>query len=264
MDGKKVRRRPIFNFSGASLGSLRGSDFLPEYNMGKVIVVTGMSGSGKTTLGIEIGKRFPNVLVVDTDEVDDSSFEELYKNPEYRESVKGDVPRAVEMHQNLNREKRDRILEENADGDVVFVGMTLNFEDVSDHIGHYLDAKAEDIFRRVNMRELETICSQRPAIEALLAEGEPALVDVLLQYRFKIRRPFPVRYENIERHNRELRDHYVERGYKALTSDQILEDIGRILNRTTGGYHGKYLKYKEKYRRLRSDLRNSRRVDGSG
>lgn len=44
----------------------------------QIIVITGPSGCGKTTIGKIIENRYKNVSVIDTDDIDDSTFDELY------------------------------------------------------------------------------------------------------------------------------------------------------------------------------------------
>jgi len=54
-----------------------------------IISITGTSGSGKSTMGDIIKNRFKNVMVIDTDDIDDKSFIHLFEtNQEFKQMIK--------------------------------------------------------------------------------------------------------------------------------------------------------------------------------
>ncbi|VBB18266.1 AAA domain protein [Yasminevirus sp. GU-2018] len=197
----------------------------------KIIVITGVSGSGKSTLGEIIRHRFKDVYVVDTDDVDDSSFLELYyHNDEFRKMVETDTGEPQKIHEELNKQKRDAIIKDyKGKKTLVFVGMTLMFADI-EHIGYFLDTPVEFNHKQVNKRTLHDICKNASKIEDVLNDDtERRALDLMTLCRFKIRHKFPISYKDVKKSYERFRDASIKKSYKIMTAKEIVADLSSFL-----------------------------------
>lgn len=195
----------------------------------KIIVITGVSGSGKSTIGKIIFHRFKNVVVIDTDDIDDASFEELFESDEkFRDMLKDENGEPHILHEKVNKIKRDKIIKEHKNTNIVFVGMTIDFSDI-EHIGYFLETPVELNYRRVNDRTLKDIMNVSGELEELYHDEDYNYIDALTCFRYKIRQRFPVPYEQVVNNHNTLRQSAVEKKYKIMTGQEILTDLETII-----------------------------------
>jgi uridine kinase len=197
--------------------------------MNKIIHITGTSGSGKSTLGQIIESRFKNVMVIDTDDIDDSSFNYLFENDnEFRNSLKSGSDDAEKKHIDLNIQKRDKIIQDNKDKNIVFVGLTVSLDDI-DHIGYFLDTSLNTNFRQANLRTLKDIVKNYGQLEKLYQEEDIEFIDILTLYQYKIRLKFPVHFDEVKDRLERMKKISLEKNYKVMTGQEILDDLRNIL-----------------------------------
>lgn len=213
----------------------------PKKAAKRIILITGTSGSGKTTLGNRIKELFKDYVIVDSDEIDDEAFLELYKNnPVFKHQVLDRTGNPEDMHFNLTRQKRDEILNQNKDKTIVFVGHTVELDDVI-HEGYHLYVDPETNFKRLNIRTLDDMCSNLDNIKKLFEEEDPRATFDLALFKYKIRTRIPLPYEAFESMQGWFMNKSKDRGYKIMTSDEIIKDMqklkgGNILNHNKDMY----------------------------
>jgi adenylate kinase family enzyme len=190
-----------------------------------ILLITGLSGSGKSTIGKIIEYRFKNVLLVDTDDIDDKSFTYLFENnSEFKNMVKSGTGEPHKIHEKMNFAERDKIIENNPDKNIVFVGMTVPLNNV-DHVGYFLDTPTELNFRFINRRTIRDICKNSQELEEMYSHEDPAFIDVFTLFKFKIRRRFPIAYDDIKQQNAKMKEKYASLGYKIMTGQEIIDDL---------------------------------------
>ncbi len=235
-----------------SLGTIKKPKSKPKKTVAKrVILLTGLSGSGKTTLGNKIKDRYSDVVIVDSDEIDDGAFLELYENnKKFRKMIQEAKGKPWEMHDKLIMKKRDAIIKKNNGKIIIFVGLTVPLDDIV-HDGYFLDTPIDTNFKRVNMRTLGDVCNNREDLKALIDKEKPNAIDMLTIYKYKIRQRFPIPYGNVEKQYERRTKKAKEKGYKIMNAEQIMKDLEKILGKKGGysevEYKRKYMKYKAKY-----------------
>lgn len=209
-----------------------------------IIVITGISGSGKSTLGKIIRYRYKDVHVVDTDNIDDSSFFELFDhNKEFRHMIETSNGDPFKIHADLNRTKRDLIIKDYTQlKTIVFVGMTMDFTDIN-HIGYFLDTTTDLNYKAVNKRTLNDICKINSTLSKMYDTENPHVLDLMILFKYKIRHSFPIHYNDVKNSLHRMRDEYSNRGYKIMTGQEILNDLSTYLQ----PLHNKFNKSKEEH-----------------
>jgi len=226
----------------------------------RIILLIGIPGSGKTTLGNKIKEKFKNIVIIDSDEVNDSSFLELYENnEEYRKLIESGEGEPWEMKRKLNIKKRDKIIEKNKDKIIIFVGFTIPLDDIV-HDGYYLDTKVDTNFKQINLRTLDEICYNIEILKKYIKEDNPKWFGLIVLYKYKIRHQFPIYYLTVKEYYNNEKKEAQDKGYKIMTEEEILNDMNNELEQKGGknsDYYKKYIKYKNKYNNNKYLLTNS-------
>lgn len=193
----------------------------------KIILITGLSGSGKTTLGKKIKKLFKDMVVIDTDTILDESFIELYEgNKKFRKMIETKTGNPRKMHDKLLLKKRDELIKKHQGETIVFTGMTVPLDGIP-HKGYFLDVPFDVIFRRKNLRELETICSQKDELVKMYKTENLKVIDELAEFKMDIRGHFPLKYHMMKRFYKEFKKDMKKKGYKVMSGEEIIKDIAR-------------------------------------
>lgn len=204
-----------------------------------IIAITGPSGSGKSTIGDIIKHRFKDVIVVDTDDIDDKSFINLFENDQnFKEMIRTDTGEPYKLHEAENISARDLIIKQNPTKNIVFVGLTVSMDGI-DHVGYLLDTSSETNFRRVNHRTIRDICKRSAQLERLYLDEDIEFIDLLTLYRFKIRQRFPTSLGEVKDKLHKMRDEFSAKNYKIMTGQQILTDLESYLTSSINKKHKK-------------------------
>jgi shikimate kinase len=248
---------------------LIGLDDSQKRHIDNVILISGQSGSGKTTIGNKLS-NFDDVIVYDTDDVNFDTRNELKSNSEYNEAIDtGNNETSNRMQNTLARKKRDIIINENKNKVIVFVGVTMSFDDIECD-KYYIDLDIEEHYKRLSLRTLEEICSNANQIQEIINNVKPrkSLVDII---NLGVKQRFPIDFDKMKSIVENSRKFAEESGYKVMTSKDILREIiseynlkesteaiadsdsidtvhsSEIQQIAGSNYRHKYQKYKAKY-----------------
>lgn len=225
----------------------------------QIVMIDGPSGSGKTTIGNKIKNKYKNVLVVDSDKIDDGNFLYLYENnKKFREMIQKQKGKPYDIHNKLNIKKRNKIIAKNKDKHIIFIGFTVPLGDIK-HIRYYIDIDPKLNFQRINSRTLDSICDNKKEIKEILKKENPNAFDMLTLYKYEIRQRFPIVYNNLKKGNMTKRKNARKKGYKVMKADKIIPDLEKTLKLELkgGSYYEKYIKYKSKYLNLKGGNKNN-------
>ena len=201
--------------------------------MRSIIAITGLSGSGKTTIGDIIKYRFKDVIVVDTDVIDDHSFFQLFENnASFKEMIKSNTKEQQKLHRDMNIKERDAIITNNPTKNIVFVGMTIPMDGI-EHIGYFLDVSIETNFRQINKRTLYDITKNSSQLEKLFSDEDVEYINSLTLYKFKIRQRFPIDIHDVRHHSSAMKEKFSKKKYKIMTGQEILSDLKTYLSSST-------------------------------
>ena len=230
--------------------------------MPEIILISGVSGSGKTTLGNKIKEKYKDVVVIDTDDIYDSAFIELYeKNKKFKKIIKNNKGNPQKMHDSFAMKKRDEIIKKNKDKNIIFVGLTVPFDDIK-HTGFFIDISLDTNYRRVNIRTLHDICNQSSSLKKMYESTEPKYIDLLALFKYGIRHKFPIDFDMFKKIYNTMRKEAKKKGYKIMSPDKIMKEVEKILRQTQkGGYYQEYLKMKKEYKILRNQMGSGDKID---
>jgi len=196
--------------------------------------ITGPAGSGKTTLGNKLSK-IPNIVIIDTDEIDDQNAMDIITDLKYNELFKNEntVDGFFKILEQRNSEKLGKILESNKGSNIIIVGMTIYPPSETGVQGYSIDISADANYYQLNKRTLESICSNCVELKDLLEnEKSKYKVDLMMLFKYKIRFQFPIIPFQVEDGIKMRKTHAQELGYKYLSQEKIVEDIINVLYTT--------------------------------
>jgi hypothetical protein len=194
--------------------------------------ITGPSGSGKTTLGKKLA-NLPNTVVIDTDDIDDTNGIQIITNPEHdklftsEESIGG----FWNLLERKNMEELSVLLEKNKGKNIIMVGMTIYPPRETDVHGYSIDVESNNLYTQLNSRTLESICSNCGELGELIKnEKNKYKADLMMLFKFKIRRSFPIIPIQIDEGIELRKKHCEEIGYKYMKQDDIVQDITKLID----------------------------------
>lgn len=229
----------------------------------KIVLISGQSGSGKTTLGNELAK-YENTLIHDTDDINDAAFGELKaSSDEFRKALDSEDADTYDgMRNRLAREKRNDIIRQGKDKVIVFVGITISFDDIKCD-KYYIDLDVDVHYRRLSLRTLDEICSNADKIRDTIGRETPTAGLHIINNEHGVKQRFPIDYKKMKGFLAQAKDSAREAGFTVMESSDILKkiiskyDLRRDSDSNdpksevqTGGnidYAYKYHKYKSKY-----------------
>ena len=189
--------------------------------------ITGPAGSGKTTLGNKLSK-IPNTVIIDTDEIDDANAMDIINDPQFNKLFKNEntVDEFFQILEQKNMEKLGEILKENKNSNIIIVGIKIYPPGETAVQGYSIDISADSNYFQLNNRTLDSICSNCVDLKDLM-EKEPNKykIDLIMLFKYKIRRSFPVLPIQINDGIELRKKHAHEIGYKYLSQEKIVEDI---------------------------------------
>jgi tRNA A37 N6-isopentenylltransferase MiaA len=210
--------------------------------------IIGASGAGKTSLGNKLSK-LDNVIVIDTDDIEDKHKIEFYndkrnyekitnlrniKNEDGTYNMEEIDKQWHELESEIKRKKiidLQEILDENSDKHIILVGHTMDPPSGYTIKGYSIDIDADTLYKQLNLRTLKSIKENIDEITQLLNNDDipMEIKDTLLNYKYKIRVQFP-KYtykvlEALPKRNKKA----IDKGYKILSRDEIYEEIKSLI-----------------------------------
>jgi len=160
--------------------------------MSKIIHITGPSGSGKSSMIDKLNKH-KNIIILDTDIIDDKHALDLLKNDKYKKYISnGNIYLFFKQKDKLNSQYLKNFIKDNYDKIIIIIG--LAFGDSPKNISNYkfcIKIDPETLYKRVYLRTLFDICTHSNEIEKLLkSKIHPEIIKILIVHKFHVRQDF--------------------------------------------------------------------------
>jgi uridine kinase len=198
-----------------------------------IIHISGPSGSGKTTLLDRLKKKIGSkAIFIDTDEIDDKHALKLLKIPKVKKLIEQCNLNAVFKLKTAANVKyiKKMMAKANETGKAIII-VGLAFGGAADPAGYatkkyYIDTPMEVVYKRIQLRTLDEIVSQKDAIKKIINSNVNAEIKKFLAvHKLKIRQdllapwcPFKEDWAIF------IRTHK-KQGYKFMLADKIEESI---------------------------------------
>jgi broad-specificity NMP kinase len=199
----------------------------------EIIHITGPSGSGKSHLEQRIKDEFDNdIVILDTDKIDDMHALELLKNDKIRKEIIGDnINYFFNKKDKLNKQYLDKFIKNNKSKPIIIIGMSFGQlpRTYADH-KFCIKIDPEVLYKRIYLRTLKEICTHNEKIEQLLKSKEhPEIIKALMVHKFHLRQDFIGSYSPLVNHVKRFYEEQKKDKYKIITSDEILKAIQKII-----------------------------------
>lgn len=191
-----------------------------KYYLDKIMIihVDGVQGSGKSY----ICSKLKNVLCVDTDDIMKNAIDIIEKS---QKSIKK-MPRTFKQLQKVKKQIVNKIIKENVNKKIVFVGMTVDVPNPE----HKLFIKINDfttVYKRLLLRELSKIVKhEKEIINHINKEKNPEEIDI--QRIADMSLIFPVDYNAFKGDYDERLKETKKMGYIPKTQDEIIDFINKL------------------------------------
>ena len=202
-----------------------------------IIHISGMTGSGKTTLGHKIKEYDDDIVVIDTDDIDDFNVNNMLENKKYNKYLTmKNINNFYKLKNKLNEKQMIKIVNDckKKNKILVIVGHTFNDgiadpEKYADY-KYFINAKYQDNYNQYLQRTYNNIAINRRSIKSMLKkETNVYKIDLLLIFKYKIRPspPYPGFY-----HNAKAMKKYAQKDkYKVMSSENIYNNIIKKIDR---------------------------------
>ncbi|QYB17769.1 AAA 18 domain protein [Pacmanvirus S19] len=200
-----------------------------------LIHVSGPSGSGKTTMMKTISSKLTkvkkqNILLVDTDEIDDKIILHLIQNPKYQKWF--DNPNSVnktkigKIYNGLVREEFKKLLAMGKN--IVLFGISLGYIHDADY-KYTIKIDPETCYKQSMLRTLNDITQNADKIRKILKSNlSPEVIRTYCIHKFHLRHNFIDSVSSLETW-REFYKEEAKEGYTALPFDKIIDKIINLL-----------------------------------
>lgn len=194
-----------------------------------IIHILGPSGSGKTTLGKKLAKINKNIIVLDTDDIDDKNILKLL--PKYNMKYQKNRTKIFNERAKLNKSDLNKFLDKNKDKDIIFVGFDFDGMEKIPKLAtkkYSIKIDHDTLFRQYNLRTLNLISKYKKDLEKLLKNKRQNIDNIwsLLSYKYKIRNGlFGMNPPQISNDIKNRKKEAKKKKYKYITSDEIFKDI---------------------------------------
>lgn len=191
-----------------------------NYYLNKIMIihVDGVQGSGKSY----ICSKLKNVLCVDTDDIMKNAIDIIEKS---QKTIKK-MPRTFKQLQKVKKQIVNKIIKENVNKKIVFVGMTVDVPNPE----HKLFIKINDfttVYKRLLLRELSKIVKhEKEIINHINKEKNPEEIDI--QRIADMSLIFPVDYNAFKGDYNERLKETKKIGYIPKTQDEIIDFINKL------------------------------------
>lgn len=200
-----------------------------------IVHILGATGSGKTTLGNKIASEMKNVVVVDTDDIDDTNAIKIVEMKKYNNYFNDkNIGKYFDLKAKMNEIDMTKIIDDckKNNKSLIIVGHTLTGTKLdpinyTDH-KYCIDIDPEVNYKQYMSRTYDSICKNCKQTTALIKKEKNVYkLDEILIHKYKIRPspPFLGFKDNIK----DMYKNNKKNGYKIMTSDDIYRDIVKKL-----------------------------------
>ncbi len=183
-----------------------------------IIHIDGVQGSGKSY----ICSKLKNVLCVDTDDIMKNAIDIIEKS----QKTDKKMPRTFKQLQKVKKQIVNKIIKDNSNKKIVFVGMTVDVPNPE----HKLFIKITDfttVYKRLLLRELSKIVKhEREIINHINKEKNPEEIDI--QRIADMSLIFPVDYNAFKGDYDERLKETKKHGYIPKTQNEIIDFINNL------------------------------------
>lgn len=194
-----------------------------------IVHIDGLPGSGKTTLGQKLNK-LNNVHVIDTDDISDKNVIEMLNKADHKKLQ--DLKEQSKLIDKLNAKNIDdtiAILGSRKEHVLVFIGNAIPFlEKYSTH-KYFLDINMLELFKRINLRTLNSIVENKAGIEKTLKNTTNAFItESMCMAKYKIRLSFPASFHYLEDRIFGAKKYADEHNYVSLSDANLYKAIEKL------------------------------------
>jgi uridine kinase len=188
-----------------------------------LIHILGPSGSGKTTLGLKLEKVSKNVLVIDTDSIDDPNTLKYNTNAEIARHNKNDL---------------NNILNKNKDKIIIIVGFLhsgLNYLNNLFTHKFYILIDPISLWKQYNLRTINEIYNNYSSLTKLIKNADENGIDnfyIMLSKKYKIRNGFMC--NNLNDFTLKIKANIKKNkklNYTCMTRDKIYSEIVTLIKK---------------------------------
>ena len=194
-----------------------------------IIHILAEPGSGKTTLGLKLKKYSNNIAVIELDDIDDPIALKMLDTPKYlklalskKESdnreffnIK-DNEGVIQINKLIKKYQKENKI-------IVITGLSIDIKNIEITDKYFINIDPKKLFKQLNLRTLNDIVKQNKKIQSLIENEDPAKVNQILLYKYKLRAPFLADYNDVSR----FLENKIKKNkdYKLMSFDEIYNDI---------------------------------------
>ena len=183
-----------------------------------IIHIDGVQGSGKSY----ICSKLKNVLCVDTDDIVKVAIDIIEKS----QKTDKKIPRTFNQLQKVKKQVIKKIIKDNSNKKIVFVGMTVDVPNPE----HKLFIKITDfttVYKRLLLRELDKIIKhKKEIINHINNEKDPQEIDI--QRTADMSLAFPLEYNEFLQDYKERLQEAKNKKYIPKTQNKIIDFINNL------------------------------------
>jgi len=205
-----------------------------------ILHIMGPSGSGKTTLGNKIRKKLKNVIVIDTDDIDDPNALKLLKKYSFNSNDKKIFNQEDKQFKKermvKNKQSLKRILKNKSNKHIVFVGFLhpgLHYLEKNVNKRYAIKIDAEQLWRQYNYRTSEIIHKNITEIKKMLTNKRisPTKIHMIMSYKLGIRNGFDCESSNdMKKWLKKGEKDMIKKKYFYNSADKIFKDVCKVLS----------------------------------
>lgn len=201
--------------------------------MSNIIHIVGPSGSGKSTLYDRLYKKYgknENVVLIDTDKIDDHHALKLLKNKEMRMSLINCEGSIFKAKHKMNKEWFNNIVSKSQSKIIIVVGLTFDQRWINADKKLCIKIDTEILWKRGQLRTITSCNDNFDAISKLMKSNiHPEVIKYLCVHKFKIRQDIIQPFCSFKEDINNFYNKYRLSGYSIKKADDIYDTIANII-----------------------------------